>query len=136
MNSLAIEVIAEALYDEHKPMLPGIVWTPWDRLPEETKGLKGKDYYRSKAESLLKQITEKGDQMNEIIMNSRGDQGIVRSMIIGFEVCETVPTSNEPAFLILRMVNNLEIFFEVASTDEEMKPLTERFRKLFEEGDE
>jgi len=77
--------------------------------------------------------------VNEFIINSRGDQGVVRSMIIGFEVQEAEPRSGVgptndhiPAFLFVNLVNDKQIPFEVASTDAELAPLVERFRKLFE----
>ena len=75
--------------------------------------------------------------MDKIIMNSRGDIGVLRSMVISFEVRKAIPalppkSLPEPAVLVLRMVSNQEVFFEVASTDEELAPLVERFRKLFE----
>lgn len=81
--------------------------------------------------------------MNEIIMNSRGDRGVIRSMIIGFEVVEAESRSgvgptddHSPALLFVDMVNDKQISFEITPTNAEMKPLVERFRKLFEEGGE
>jgi len=77
--------------------------------------------------------------MNPVIMNSRGDTGVVRSLVIGFEVCEAQAATGkrdyddrEPAMLIVTLANDKRIIFEVAPTDAELKPLVERFRKLFE----
>ena len=75
--------------------------------------------------------------MNRIIMNSRGDQGVVRSQVIGFQVSEAVESAiehfKEPAILTIHLIGfKGKVVFEVAQTNDEMKVLVERFRKLFE----
>lgn len=75
--------------------------------------------------------------MEEVIMNSRGDIAVIRSKVVGFDISEAIP-GNSPAMLMILTYAGTgrpnEIPFEVASTDEELKPLVERFRELFENG--
>ena len=88
-------------------------------------------------------FVRKGANVNKIITNSRGDQAVIRSLVIGFDIREAIPRSgvgsiddHEPAVLVVRMASGHETFFEVAATDGELAPLVERFRKLVDEGGE
>ena len=78
--------------------------------------------------------------MNEFIINSRGDQGVIRARVAGFEIGPAYeddnPIRDEIAVLDVVLDTGVRIHFEVAPTDEELAPLVERFRKLFEEGEE
>jgi len=83
--------------------------------------------------------------MSKIIMNSRGDIGLVRSMIVGFEVCgfyiKNDLLTNKlnyhyPALLKVNLVNDKIITFETSQTDEEMSILVERFKNLYEGDDD
>ena len=75
---------------------------------------------------------------DEFIINSRGDQGVIRARVAGYEVGQAFtagnPIHSDPAVLDVVLDTDVRIHFEVAATDEELKPLVERFRKLFEEG--
>ena len=58
------------------------------------------------------------------------------SQVIGFQVSEAneSPTvhQREPALLCVHLVGFKDVIFEVAQTNDEMKVLVERFRKLFD----
>jgi len=80
--------------------------------------------------------------MNDFIINSRGDQGVIRSRVAGYEVGQATPITGiafdplytDPAVLDVVLDTGVRIHFEAALTDAELAPLVERFRNLFEEG--
>ncbi len=77
--------------------------------------------------------------MNEFIINSRGDQCIIRTRVAGYEVGQASEADgrihSDPAVLDVVLDTGIRIHFEVASTDAELASLVERFRKLFGEGE-
>jgi len=78
--------------------------------------------------------------MNEFIINSREDQGVIRARVAGYEVGQATeadnPMHSDPAVLDVVLDTGVRIHFEAAPTDAKLAPLVERFRKLFEGTDE